>query len=207
MTEPQEPEGIPFLGVPLAGPVPGALADVWSILEDLKYVTSACRRIMALPTEPPERSGDDLLQRALWESAVIAYGRCFTGGKGYLRPGAPRTKVPEDFLDALDEDERRIHTEVLEERNQQVGHRVGLQEQATVILILNPPPGERAVAGVAVFGVRLLARTGDDLALLERVTTKLGERLTGEYQALQQALMVEGAQRLDEWYTKAAPMD
>lgn len=206
MTEPQEPERVPYLGVPLAGPAPGVLADLWSIVEDLKYVAAACQQITAMPPEPSEGSGQELLQRALWESAVIAYGRCFTGGKGYLRPGAPRTKIPEDFLGALDADERRMHSEILEERNQHVGHRVGLQEQAKVILILNPSPGDRAVAGVAVFGVRLLARTGDDLALVERVATKLGDLLGAESQALQQVLMAEGAQRLDEWYEKAAPM-
>lgn len=162
---------------------------------------------MVSPPDPPEGSADELLQRALWESAVIAYGRCFVSGKGYLRPGAARTKVPENFLDALDEDERRMHREVLEERNQHVGHRVGLQEQAKVILILNPPPGDRAVAGVAVFGVRLLARTGEDLATAERVATKLGERLGAESHALQETLMADAGQRLDEWYAKAQPMD
>lgn len=205
MAEPQERELLPTLGVSVEGPGPGTLADLWSILNDLSYVAEACSRVAA--TTEGSEPGDGFVCRALWQSAVVTYGRCFTSGRGYVRPGASRTKIPEDFRDTLEPGERLIHDSILEERNQHVGHRVGDQEQAKVILLLTPPPDDRAVEAVTVFGIHLMSREGDDLATFRRVVAKLGARLAAEYHALQQHLLTGAAQRVDEWYEKAVPLD
>ena len=94
MAEPQQPQGIPYLGVALAGPKPGALADLWSTLEDLSFVVRGCDAITALPQDASDGSTEERHQRVLWEAVVMAYGRCLTTGKGYLQPGAQRTKFP-----------------------------------------------------------------------------------------------------------------
>ncbi len=94
-------------------------ADLVTLIGDLERVidaTHAIRRYMA--------EDNTLVASALWESAVITYGRCFTTGKSALGK-RPRRKMPPEALDVLGPDLRKAHEDVVEMRNRHVGHRVG----------------------------------------------------------------------------------
>jgi hypothetical protein len=72
------------------------------------------------------------VRRALWEQAVIAYGRCFLSGS--------RIQLPARFIDDLSEEAKRVHRAVLEWRAKHVAHRVGsLFEKVEVGLIYFAP--------------------------------------------------------------------
>ncbi len=113
-------------------------ADLVSMISDLERVielSHALRRQVAQ---------DKVTASALWESAVIAYGRCFTNGRSALGK-RHRRKMPSEALKVFGPDLRRAHDEVMELRNQHVGHRVGEASAVRVIAfheyVGGPPVG------------------------------------------------------------------
>lgn len=196
------PEGTPCLQVALSGDLPGVLADVTSIMGDLRFVAALCERLLSMP-EQNQDGFDALATRALWTAAVITYARSYARGKGYLRPRASRTKIPEEFIADLTDDEREVHEAVLVERDKHIGHRVSDLEQVIVVVFLAAPPQERQLVGVGTLMAHLAARMPDFIETLGRVATKLADRFAAEAQVIQDALMAAGGQRLDELYRSA----
>jgi hypothetical protein len=67
--------------------VPSAqvLADQASIISELQFVMDCCKRLLA-DLAKPEEERDQLMPLALWSSAVLAYGRCFSKGRRFACP-------------------------------------------------------------------------------------------------------------------------
>jgi len=64
--------------------VPSArvLADQASIIAELQFVMDCCKRLLT-ELAKPEEERDQLMPLALWSSAVLAYGRCFSKGRRF----------------------------------------------------------------------------------------------------------------------------
>jgi hypothetical protein len=128
----------------------GSLADEFraytSLETDMASVQQLIRALLARPSidDPGE---DDPIASALWDTAVIAYGRCFKQGrrKGYVN----RIVVPVEH--------RQVHDWLLGVRDEHVAHlsQNSLGEQSKAVLLLEAV-GDHAVQAVAVLYLRLL---------------------------------------------------
>jgi hypothetical protein len=180
-----------------------ALSDFMSIQVDLGHIINACEWLLHhLPNAPEEMSSvDTTLTRAVWESAVITYGRCFHSGKGHIT-GLSRTRFPADIMRQLSGDQRVTDKAVMEERDRHAAHRVNLRQRAQALVALtNPPapPGVDKVMAVIVHQVvdhdmpeRLLQLA---IHLAERMKVKIGEQ--------RDLVVAEWEGRLEEAYAIA----
>ena len=127
---------------------------------------------------------DDLASSAVWEAAVVAYGRCVLRGKTSQGKGE-RRKIPSDVLAARSPALLAQHQKVKAEyRGEHVGHRVGPGEQM-LIEAIREAEGQPAI-GVHVTTVRLMRPTdhGDLRALAEDLLSRLRPLFDRERDAL-----------------------
>lgn len=120
--------------VNLSDPVAQALVDAASIVVDLRHAVEMCEALLHRMRQP-SGTRNSSMEVALWESAIISYGRCFRSGKGSR--GARRWEVPDDLVDHLDEEMREWHEQACEERNRAVAHRVNQREGGTAIALID----------------------------------------------------------------------
>lgn len=153
-----------------------AVADLGSILEDLARVVERCELI---------RTGEygDEINDALWEAAVIAYGRCFTEGRDARgRPGLRRQITSAD-LRVLDEVEIAVHRSLKVERNRHVGHRDDPLGEVALTVRLSDGAG---ATGISAFGLSLsrrsvtAARAAETSRVARRLLTTLRATFDGE---------------------------
>lgn len=156
----------------------GQLGDLQSIMDDLERAIDLCDRLDA-----PDL--DDLVASALWEAAVLAYGRCFNNGKTSQGKG-PRRKVPNDVLSGRPPELIEIHRRVTNEyRGEHVGHRVGPGEQLVFEAVRKAP--NSPVVGLNSLSVRMTRP--DDHADLRRVAEDLLGRLRPVFHRERDALI------------------
>jgi len=104
-------------------------ADLVSMIDDLGRVIQTSDALSAYAEEE-----NAVVEAALWESAVITYGRCFTSGKSAIGKRS-RRKMPTEALDTLSPELREAHEQVMELRNRHVGHRVGEAGAVRVVAV------------------------------------------------------------------------
>jgi len=124
--DPNSPLGINIPGkskhheikIDVAGPEANELKDAVSLFWDLLVADMACHH-----AHSPELAGGGLLyaRRACWETAVIAYSRCFVDGRG---TAGPRAHFVTTLVDRLDPQQRECHDYVLAIRNGQIAHHI-----------------------------------------------------------------------------------
>jgi len=132
------------------------LADVHSILQELKSVMETCMRLRELLKEDPK---DWLLMESLWTAALLRYSRCFASGK--------RHGLSEDIYKDLPGDAVGVHQLYENLRNKHIAHSVNPFEQVKVGLILSPEKSqEKKVMDVSPFLMKLVATTDDDVRQL-----------------------------------------
>ncbi|MEM9200767.1 MAG: hypothetical protein AAGC53_03875 [Actinomycetota bacterium] len=161
---------IPIPQVAVRGEQPTVLADLESIKQDLLFACQLATRLLA--ANPDE--DDPILIDAMWRASSIAYRRCFTSGRplaANTRQG--RTRVPDGWLESLDERLAAGHQALLNNADKHVAHRVGDEEQASVLLFLEPT-GPKGVAGHGVFYLKQMLPTELPPLLIELSTTLLG---------------------------------
>lgn len=120
----------------VAVPKPAArkAIDLASLWADLLLVEMSLHERSKIP-----RAGSNLyLRRALWEQAVIGYGRCFNTGS--------REKLPADLLDTMSPAEVDTHRETLAWRNKHVAHRVEKRFEWTDVSLAYRPETDSAHA-------------------------------------------------------------
>lgn len=61
-------------------PAGHALADLASILDDLRSVLHCCERLVTELARPSQEI-DDVVVEAVWTTALLSYARCFDGGR------------------------------------------------------------------------------------------------------------------------------
>ncbi len=97
-------------------------AEWFSIWSDLLYA----RQVLYSRDQMPNIAANVFTRRALWDAAVVAYGRCFNTGV--------RRALLKQFVDTLSAAELARHTATLKWRDKHAGHRVDpkLEKSAAV---------------------------------------------------------------------------
>jgi hypothetical protein len=170
-------------------------------MSDLLFVERCCRALAELPDDDASKT----VHRALWEAAVVAYGRSFKSGRGHApvkRQG--RTRIPEAVMQQLTPDEQITHEEVLAERDGHIGHRVDTREGANVRVLLAPPP-ERQVLNVVMFSARSYAG-GPRATKLAELAHRLAELIEPLRQGALLQVAADAQADLDGVYRSASPM-
>ena len=108
-----------------------ALIDWPSLWADLLHVdmTLSARKLPAADAEQL------FARRALWEAAVVAYGRTATTGR--------RRQRLNDLITAQGPDAEACHREVMAWRNQHVAHRVDERRESVNVGLIVDPEGHR----------------------------------------------------------------
>jgi len=172
--------------------VPSArvLADQASIIAELQFVMDCCKRLLT-ELAKPEEERDQLMPLALWSSAVLAYGRCFSKGRRFALANEDVRDLP------LHGEVMKFHQWVLEERDKLAARAANPAEGAKVGAALSPPEQrDRRVEGIVIFassheivndvGVRQLGGLASELA-----------KQTAEKAQEQQDVVLKDAQQLN----------
>lgn len=156
-------------------------ADLGSILNDLTRSVRRCELI---------RSGDypSDVNEALWEAAIVAYGRSFTLGRDALGRAGQRRQITDRELSVLSPSELEVHRSVRVERNRHVGHRDDPVGEAALVLRAE---GEAEAAGIKAIGLSLSRRvvTLERVVQLQAVAEKLHATLLEAYDREVEALI------------------
>ena len=159
---------MPMPTVALDVPSARVLADQASIIAELQFVMDCCKRLLP-ELAKPEEERDQLMPLALWSSAVLAYGRCFSKGRRFALATEDVKELP------LQGAVMKFHEWVLEERDKLAARAANPAEGARVGAALSPPEQEkRQVEGIVIFasshevvndtGVRQLGGLASELA-------------------------------------------
>ena len=181
---------VPALTVALDTPAARILADQASIINDLQFVMDCCKRLLT-ELDKPQEDRDGVVPQALWSSALVAYGRCFSEDR---RSGLTIDDIQNLPLQGA---VMKFHTWVIEEHGKLIAPSADPFEAATIGAALSPPGrGKRRVEGIAIFsasrvlidviGVRQLGGLASELA---KQTAQKAEK--------QQDSVLKDAQRLD----------
>jgi hypothetical protein len=181
---------VPALTVALDTPAARILADQASIINDLQFVMDSCKRLLT-ELDKPQEDRDGVVPQALWSSALVAYGRCFSEDR---RSGLTIDDIQNLPLQGA---VMKFHTWVIEEHGKLVAPSADPFEAARIGAALSPPgQGKRRVQGIAIFsasrvlidviGVRQLGGLASELA---KQTAQKAEK--------QQDSALRDAQRLD----------
>jgi hypothetical protein len=181
---------MPMPTVALDVPSARVLADQASIIAELQFVMDCCKRLLP-ELAKPEEERDQLMPLALWSSAVLAYGRCFSKGRRFALATEDVKELP------LQGAVMKFHEWVLEERDKLAARAANPAEGARVGAALSPPEQEkRKVEGIVIFasshevvndtGVRQLGGLASELA-----------KQTAEKAQGQQDVVLKDAQRLN----------
>jgi hypothetical protein len=181
---------MPMPTVALDMPSAHVLADQASTIQELQFVMDCCKRLLT-ELAKPEDERDQVLPLALWSSAVLAYGRCFSKGKRFALANDDVRNLP------LHGAVMKFHTWVLEERDKLAARAPNPAEGAKVGAALSPPEQkDRRVEGIVIFasshevvddiGVRQLGGLASELA-----------KQTSEKAQEQQDVVLKDAQQLN----------
>jgi hypothetical protein len=181
---------MPMPTVAIDVPSAQVLADQASIISELQFVMDCCKRLLT-ELDRPEEERDQLMPLALWSSAVLAYGRCFSKGKRFALSNDDVRNLP------LHGAVMKFHEWVLEERDKLAARAANPAEGAKVGAALSPPEQkDRRVEGIVIFasshevvndvGVRQLGGLASELA-----------KLTADKAQEQQDVVLKDAQQLN----------
>jgi hypothetical protein len=181
---------MPMPTVAIDVPSAQVLADQASIISELQFVMDCCKRLLA-DLAKPEEERDPLMPLALWSSAVLAYGRCFSKGKRFTLTNDDVRNLP------LHGAVMKFHQWILEERDKLAARAANPAEGAKVGAALSPPEQkDRRVEGIVIFassrevvddtGVRQLGGLASELA-----------KQTAEKAQEQQDVVLKDAQQLN----------
>jgi|SRR5947208_2501293 len=181
---------MPMPTVAIDVPSAQVLADQASIIAELQFVMDSCKRLLT-ELAKPEEERDQLMPVALWSSAVLAYGRCFSKGKRFALTNEDVRNLP------LHGAVMKFHQWVLDERDKLAARAPNPAEGAKVGAALSPPgQKDRRVEGIVIFassheivddvGVRQLGGLASELA-----------KHTAEKAQEQQDVVLKDAQQLN----------
>jgi len=181
---------MPMPTVAIDVPSAQVLADQASIIAELQFVMDSCKRLLT-ELAKPEEERDQLMPVALWSSAVLAYGRCFSKGKRFALTNEDVRNLP------LHGAVMKFHQWVLDERDKLAARAPNPAEGAKVGAALSAPgQKDRRVEGIVIFassheivddvGVRQLGGLASELA-----------KHTAEKAQEQQDVVLKDAQQLN----------
>jgi hypothetical protein len=185
------------LGAPVQGDAVDQLADWASLWADLLHVDMTLHARSDVPAD----AGHLFMRRALWEAAVISYGRTANTGR--------RRQRVTDLVSALGVDAEECHRDVMAWRNRHVAHRVDhLREAVEVDAIVDP--AEPRLKRLNVRVAPALGPEEEDGDLIQRFTghvKALRNRVWEEnFRRLEQAVLEDYADRAEDLLTVAKPL-
>ncbi len=131
--------------VEVTTPTARELADLVGIILDLEFVLEGVRRL-AVIDKPPQ---DVLIAQALWNAVLVAYARCFVGGR--------RQELSTSLFESLKPGAAQAHQHIMDMRDKHVAHSVNPFDQVRVGAVLSPKSGTRhEVKGTAHFRHQLV---------------------------------------------------
>ena len=172
--------------------VPSArvLADQASIIQDLQFVMDCSKRLLT-ELAKPEEERDQLIPLALWSSAVLAYGRCFSKGRRFALASQNVKDLP------LHGAVMNFHQWILEERDKLAARAPNPSAAAKVGAALSPPDQEnRRVEGIVIFASSHMVINDVGVRQLGGLASELA-RQTAEKAQEQQDIVLKDAQQLD----------
>jgi len=172
--------------------VPSArvLADQVSIIAELQFVMDCCKRLLT-ELAKPEEERDQLMPLALWSSAVLAYGRCFSKGRRFALANEDVRDLP------LHGEVMKFHQWVLEERDKLAARAANPAEGAKVGAALSPPEQrDRRVEGIVIFASSHEIVNDVGVRQLGGLASELAKQTAGKAQE-QQDVVLKDAQQLN----------
>ena len=172
--------------------VPSArvLADQASIIQDLQFVMDCCKRLLT-ELAKTEEERDQLMPLALWSSAVLAYGRCFSKGRRFALANEDVRDLP------LHGEVMKFHQWVLEERDKLAARAANPAEGAKVGAALSPPEQrDRRVEGIVIFASSHEIVNDVGVRQLGGLASELAKQTAGKAQE-QQDVVLKDAQQLN----------
>jgi hypothetical protein len=184
------PARVPALTVALDTPSARILADQASIINDLQFVMDCCKRLLTELAKPQEER-DGVVPQALWSSALVAYGRCFSEDR---RSGLAIDDVQNLPLQGA---VMKFHTWVIGEYDKLTAPPAGPYETVTIGAALSPP-GEkkRRVEGIAVFSASRVLIDVIGVRQLGGLASELAKQTAQKAEKQQDAVLTD-AQQLD----------
>jgi hypothetical protein len=158
-------------------------ADLFLIGNDLRQVIYCCDRLLE---EGLDLSGQG---RALLDSAIIRYRRCFTSGV--------RTKLT-DLVSSFTPNEQSLHDLVFTMANMHVAHSINDYEQAVTTIHIAQENGKLIRGGIGAASSLMAEFTGVQIATLKAMAIKLMDSARALGKALETELIAHVAQLSDD---------
>ena len=181
---------VPALTVALDTPSARILADEASIINDLQFVMDCCKRLLTELARPQEER-DGVVPQALWSSALVAYGRCFSEDR---RSGLAIDDVQNLPLQGA---VMKFHTWVIGEYDKLTAPPAGPYETVKIGAALSPPgQKKRRVEGIAVFSTSRVLIDVIGVRQLGGLASELAKQTAQKAEKQQDAVLTD-AQQLD----------
>lgn len=181
---------VPALTVALDTPSARILADEASIINDLQFVMDCCKRLLTELARPQEER-DGVVPQALWLSALVAYGRCFSEDR---RSGLAIDDVQNLPLQGA---VMKFHTWVTGEYDKLTAPSADPFEAAKIGAALSPPGQKtRRVEGIAVFSTSRVLIDVIGVRQLGGLASELAKQTAQKAEKQQHAVLTD-AQQLD----------
>ncbi|HZE59647.1 MAG TPA: hypothetical protein VE085_03750 [Burkholderiales bacterium] len=173
--------------VPLRGPEAHRLADMVGVLDDLRAAAAAAVKLRTVDQSPL----NDVVLEALQDSALIRYGRAFSTGV------RTEFRIPPEWIDALPEDLRKAHDDLLDLRNAHIAHSVNDWEMNVPMarLRVDRDTGDAKVHAVSVNQSRVVLMAHRLSKALESVVELLAVRIERE-RKIQEARLLDIAKTI-----------
>jgi hypothetical protein len=140
-------------------------ADLSLAKQDLEHVAACCTEILERGQHPMM----DTTSRALLDSAVVRYGRCFNRGK--------RTRL-DKVVKQLADEHVRMHEFVMSLRDKHIAHSVNEFEMAgSQIYVAVLENGELVRGGLGIGGSSTLGLSMDDVESFEALARMVSDRV------------------------------
>ena len=174
--------------VKLTGPETHRVADMAGVLMDLRLAAATVKQ---LERHRDTEKWDNLLMECMQDSALIHYGRCYSGGirTAFL--------IPREWIDVLPAELRLAHQDFLDLRDKHIAHSVNDWEINTPVarVRIDQETGEVKVHQVTVNKSRVVMLASDSLEKLWQLAKTLGDRVEEEMK-LEQAKLLEIAKQI-----------
>lgn len=185
------------VAAPVDGEAVDRLADWASLWADLLHVDMTLRARSDVPDGPTQLFS----RRALWEAAVISYGRTATTGR--------RQQRVTELVSALGVDAEKCHRDIMAWRDRHVAHRVDrLREVVETAAIVDPAESRLKRLNVRVAPALGPEEEADDLVQRFKSHVKvLRDHVWEErFPGLEQEVLENYAERVEELIAVAKPL-
>ena len=158
------------------------LADLATIIQDLRAIMQTCSRLKGLLDE---NSKDSILIESLWVSALIKYARCFASGK--------RFGLSKDIYQKLQGEPIKAHQFYIDLRNKHIAHSVNPFEQMEVGLVLSSTnESDKKIIGVSTLAMRHIVSDKEGVNQLGLLSKIAQDKMCSLAKDTQEKVLEEG---------------